>query len=152
MGHLHELNAEECVRLLRLGVAGRVALSTPDGPHIIPVNYAVADGAVVFRTTPYSVLGTYGPSSLLAFEVDHMDYEYHQGWSVVARGRGQAVVDPVVIRELTRGSDPRPWAHGTRSLLIELRWTELTGRRVGSFIGEEHDVPAGLGGSGGPRC
>jgi nitroimidazol reductase NimA-like FMN-containing flavoprotein (pyridoxamine 5'-phosphate oxidase superfamily) len=31
---------------------GRLALTDPDGPVIFPVNYAVDEGAVVFRTDP----------------------------------------------------------------------------------------------------
>ena len=63
----HDLSRDDCSRLLRAGVAGRVALGTPDGPHIIPVNYAVDAGehgnereSVLVRTTAYSLLGTYG--------------------------------------------------------------------------------------------
>ncbi|MGH3329985.1 MAG: pyridoxamine 5'-phosphate oxidase family protein, partial [Nocardioidaceae bacterium] len=89
-----ELTVEECVGLLRSGVIGRVALSTPMGPRIVPVNYAVYEDTVVFRTTPYSELGTYGWNTDLAFEIDHLDYEKHQGWSVVAIGRAELVEDP----------------------------------------------------------
>ena len=52
----HELDQEECNRLLRSGVVGRIAIVTPTGPYIVPVNYSVVDDMVVVRTTPYSVL------------------------------------------------------------------------------------------------
>src|SRR4051812_20203936 len=55
-----ELTVDECVDLLNGGVFGRVALSTPVGPRIVPVNYAMYGDDIVFRTTPYSELGTYG--------------------------------------------------------------------------------------------
>ena len=84
-----ELSSQECEDLLRAGVAGRIAVSTPGGPHIIPVNYSVVDGAIVVRTSPYSLLGTHGRNTVLAFEVDHFDHEQQHGWSVVARGRGR---------------------------------------------------------------
>ena len=89
-----DLTTQECERLLRAGVVGRVALSTPDGPHIVPVNYSVHDDTVVLRTSSYSVLGTYGRNAMLAFEIDHIDHDRHLGWSVVARGRSWAEVDP----------------------------------------------------------
>ena len=72
-------------------MVGRVAISTPTGPHIVPVNYAVVDEAIIVRTSPYSLLGTYGRDTMVAFEVDGFDHELERGWSVQARGRVEAV-------------------------------------------------------------
>ena len=93
MAETRELNAGECQALLRSGVAGRVAVSTPTGPHIVPVNYTVVENSIVFRTAPYSLLGTYGRESTLAFEIDGFDEVNERGWSVQARGRVEAVTD-----------------------------------------------------------
>ncbi|MGJ0558331.1 pyridoxamine 5'-phosphate oxidase family protein [Methylocystis sp.] len=127
-----ELGTDECALLLRSGVVGRIALSTPTGPHIVPVNYSVVDDAIVFRTTPYSVLGTHGRNALLAFEIDHFDYEYWTGWSVMARGRAEAVHDATELERIKQVWQPRPWASGQRNLYFALHWTELTGRRLGA--------------------
>lgn len=135
-----ELAPDECLRLLKSGVFGRVALMTPDGPHIVPVNYAVIDDAIVFRTTPYSVIGTYGRNTLMSFEVDHVDYEYATGWSVVARGRGDAITDARKLDDIAAAWRPKPWAAGTRNLILSIRWNELTGRRLGP-IDWYKDVP-----------
>lgn len=127
-----ELSVSECEILLRAGVAGRVALATPTGPHILPVNYSVIDGDVVLRTSPYSVLGTYGRDTMLAFEVDQFDYQRQRGWSVVARGRAEAVHDPAEVERIRRIREPRPWISGNRALFLRLHWTELTGRQLGA--------------------
>jgi nitroimidazol reductase NimA-like FMN-containing flavoprotein (pyridoxamine 5'-phosphate oxidase superfamily) len=126
-----ELTIEECLSLLSGGVVGRVALSTPVGPRIVPVNYAMYDDAIVFRTAPYSELGTYGWNNDVAFEVDHIDYERHQGWSVVVLGRAELVEDPRELREIKQQWDPRPWAGGQRNLYLKLVWRDVTGRRLG---------------------
>ncbi|MES2712231.1 MAG: PQQ-dependent sugar dehydrogenase, partial [Pseudomonadota bacterium] len=47
-----------------------VAFSTPAGPHMVPVNYTVVDDAIVVRTSPYSLLGTHGRNTVVAFGVD----------------------------------------------------------------------------------
>ena len=47
----HDLSREDCARLLVSGIAGRVAVGTPTGPHIIPVNYAVDGESILVRTT-----------------------------------------------------------------------------------------------------
>lgn len=127
-----DLSHDECLRLLRGGVGGRMAICTPTGPHIVPVNYAVLDDAIVIRTSPYSVLGTYGRDTTLAFEVDWFDHERQRGWSVVARGRGDVVTDAGELEHIRETREPRPWAGGGRNLYLRLRWTELTGRRLGA--------------------
>jgi hypothetical protein len=127
-----ELTRQECERLLRGGVVGRAAVSTPTGPHIVPVNYSVVDDAIVFRTSPYSVLGTHGRNAQIAFEVDCLDYENYSGWSVVAHGRGDAVTDPDELAQIREQWPARPWADGHRHLHLRIRWTELTGRGLGN--------------------
>ncbi|MEP6816524.1 MAG: pyridoxamine 5'-phosphate oxidase family protein [Marmoricola sp.] len=136
-----ELGTEECGELLRSGVAGRVAVSTPTGPHIIPINYSVVDDALIFRTSPYSLLGTFARNSLLAFETDHVDYENQHGWSVVARGRCQSIDDPQEIDRIRAVWPPQPWAAGSRNLFLRLAWTEISGRRLGLHWNPLDDLP-----------
>lgn len=131
MNESFDLSTTECEELLRAGLVGRVAACTPNGPHIIPVNYSVVDDAIVLRTTPYSLLGSQASGTVLALEVDQFDYEYHRGWSVVARGRAKAVVDAAELEHIRETWNPAAWAAGGRTLYLRLRWTELTGRRLG---------------------
>lgn len=52
---LRDLGPDECRALLSTHGLGRVAVSTADGPAVIPVNYEVVDDAIVFepgRTRP----------------------------------------------------------------------------------------------------
>ena len=136
-----ELTVEECLELLKGGLIGRVAMCTPTGPRIVPLNYAMYDGSIVVRTTPYSELGTYGWNTDLAFEIDHLDYEKHQGWSVVAIGRAELIEDPDELHEVRTGWDPTPWAGGRRHLYIKLRWRDLTGRRIGDDWSRDTMMP-----------
>ena len=126
------LAPQECRELLAGGVVGRVAMATPVGPRIVPVNYAVHDESIVFRTAPYSELSTYGWNTDLAFEVDHLDFETHLGWSVVAVGRAHVIDDPDEVQRIRAQWDPRPWAPGSRNLYVKLAWRELSGVRLGN--------------------
>jgi uncharacterized protein len=141
MSELAVLSEEKCRELLRAGVIGRIALCSPQGPQIFPVNYAVHEDAVVFRTTPYSVLGTSAWQTRLAFEVDHMDYERHAGWSVVACGPGSRLDPGPALDEIVHEWNPRPWVSGTRPLYVRLRWDSLTGRRVGEGWTHDNELP-----------
>jgi nitroimidazol reductase NimA-like FMN-containing flavoprotein (pyridoxamine 5'-phosphate oxidase superfamily) len=145
MAETRELSAQDCEALLRSGVAGRVALSTPTGPHIIPVNYSVVDDAIIIRTSPYSVLGTYGRDTTFAFEIDGFDRVHERGWSVQARGRVETVTDRLELDRIREVAEQHPWAGGTRSLHLRLRWTELSGRQLGEHWDPLRDLPAGTG-------
>ena len=128
-----ELTQAECQSLLRSGVVGRLALSTPGGPHVIPINYSVVDDAIIVRTSPYSLLGTYGRGTTIAFEIDQFDHEYQRGWSVVARGRAEFVTEQDELDHIRSVWQPRPWAAGSREMYVRLRWDELSGRRLGAY-------------------
>lgn len=130
-----ELDAEDCRALLARGVVGRLAFWAYDGPRIHPVNYAVVGDAVVVRTTPTSGLARLAreqPGATVAFEVDGIDHADQHGWSVQARGPLAEVTDPDELAEVERTRPPRTWAPGERTVLVRLRWTELTGRQLGT--------------------
>jgi nitroimidazol reductase NimA-like FMN-containing flavoprotein (pyridoxamine 5'-phosphate oxidase superfamily) len=141
MNEPYDLSTEECRKLLSAGLVGRVAVCTPVGPHIVPANYTVVDESVVIRTSPYSVLGSHSRGSILAVEVDAFDYERQRGWSVVARGRAEAVTDAEELGHIRSVWEPRPWASGQRNLYLRVRWSELTGRRLGAGWDPTRDLP-----------
>src|ERR1700712_4088821 len=116
------LGTAECRDLLASGVVGRVAMATPVGPRIVPVSYSLHGDAIVFRTSPYSELSTYGWDTELAFEIDDLDYGTNQGWSVLAVGRARVVRDPDEVQRIRREWEPRPWAPGMRNLYVALAW------------------------------
>jgi uncharacterized protein len=131
MAEVRELSYAECRTLLMREQTGRVAVSTPDGPHIVPINYSIVDESIVFRTTPFSILATYGRNAKLAFEIDSFRDSRRIGWSVVARGRAGAVLEPEELAHIRKVWPPEPWADGPRQLHFRLTWAELTGRSLG---------------------
>ena len=136
-----ELPYAACRELLGGGVFGRVAVCTPAGPRILPVNYSVVDESVVFRTSDDGVVATHGWDSAIAFEVDHVDYADHKGWSVVATGRAERVENEDELAHIRRTWEPRPWAGGSRPLYVRLPWDELTGRRLGRGWTHASEMP-----------
>jgi nitroimidazol reductase NimA-like FMN-containing flavoprotein (pyridoxamine 5'-phosphate oxidase superfamily) len=140
-GEPFELSSEECRQLLSAGLVGRVAVCTPVGPHIVPVNYTVVDDSAIVRTTPYSVLGSQARGSILALEVDQFDYERRHGWSVVARGRADVITELGELEEIKTQWQPHAWAAGSRNLFLRVRWNELTGRRLGAGWNPVDELP-----------
>ncbi|MEU9546251.1 MULTISPECIES: pyridoxamine 5'-phosphate oxidase family protein [Streptomyces] len=126
---LRDLSPDECRARLSTHGLGRVAVSTPGGPAVVPVNYEVVDDAIVFRTAPNSAPAA-AVGTDVAFEVDHVDEAMSQGWSVLAVGPARAVTEPEAVRRLADHAHSKPWAGGERELWVSIRPTQLTGRRI----------------------
>jgi nitroimidazol reductase NimA-like FMN-containing flavoprotein (pyridoxamine 5'-phosphate oxidase superfamily) len=141
MSEVSVLSSAKCEELLRAAIVGRVAYNTDEGPQIVPVNYTTVGPAIVFRTGPETQLGRHAVGSPLAFEIDHVDYDDHKGWSVVAVGIGELVENTASLRDATPFWNPKPWADGPRMRYLRLPWTRLTGRRLGSGWTRENELP-----------
>lgn len=124
-----ELTESECLQVLARHTVGRIALCTPQGPRVFPVNYVVDDDSLVIRTSPYGTIAREGGRNAeVAFEVDHVDDETRSGWSVLLVGRAEVVDDPHELLSLAR--NPQPWAGGSRGLYLRLRWRLISGRSL----------------------
>jgi uncharacterized protein len=125
---LEEISKQQCLELLASKKVGRVAFCTTSGPVVLPVNYTVHDGTVLFRTSSYSSLAGHLRDSPAAFEVDEVDDDTQSGWSVLLQGHASFVEFPDLPPD--RLDRPEPWADGSRMLHIRLTPRELTGRRL----------------------
>lgn len=125
-----EMSSGECRERIAKGGVGRLAMCTRDGPQVFPVSFVVADGDIVFRTSPYTSLGAHIDGSAVAFEIDEFDLDDDRGWSVVVHGEATAVTDVDELMELRR-SGPQPMASGARSLVVRVHPHRFTGRLVG---------------------
>jgi uncharacterized protein len=126
---LQALSPQECERLLARTTVGRVGISMRALPVVLPVNYAMLDGDVVIRTGEGTKLDAALAGAVVAFEVDHVDPIYHEGWSVLLQGRAAEIADPHDI-ERARALPLRPWAPGTRDRYIRIPAEVISGRRI----------------------
>ena len=129
-----ELSSEDCQRLLRAGTAGRVAVSSPEGPHIVPVNYAVSAtrSSSAPRRTACSAL-TRATACWPSRSTSSTTTGSTAGaWSRAVAARSSTTRSSSTLR--TRDA-PRAWASGARDLYLRLPLTELTGRKLGAGMG-----------------
>jgi len=124
-----ELADEEYRKPLGERHLGRLALVDADGPVILPVNYTLDEGSVVFRTDPGSKLDAAAAGATVAFEVDAADERDRTGWSVVVRGQAGEVSEPADLERL-RTLPLYPWAPGAKARYVCIRPTSVTGRRI----------------------
>jgi nitroimidazol reductase NimA-like FMN-containing flavoprotein (pyridoxamine 5'-phosphate oxidase superfamily) len=127
-----DLTLAECQTLLESRDIGRIGWNAGHGPQILPVSYACVGELIVFRTSPFGVLSELVRPTQVVFEVDDLDATQHTGWSVIARGRGQAVASPALLTHLWTVDGAEPWAGGVRNVFIGITVERLTGRSFGS--------------------
>ena len=122
---VEELSLEECWQLLELEEFGRLAYRLVDEVHLVPINYVVDAGALLFRTASGNKLLAAALHSDVAFEIDWRDD--HAAWSVVVRGQlhrlGEAEAHRVDALPL------RHWMPTLKYDVVELLPASVTGRR-----------------------
>lgn len=128
---LEVLDRDECLELLAAGAGGvgRVAIVEGLHPVIMPVNYAMDGDRVAFRTSAGTKLDAALRDALVSFEIDHLDDDNRIGWSVVVRGRSEAVTDERV-RERLETLGVRPWSDVEKSNWVTIAAETVTGRRI----------------------
>ncbi|AGK75410.1 helix-turn-helix domain-containing protein [Streptomyces microflavus] len=124
-----ELGDTECWTLLGDHGVGRVALTHDDGPVVLPVNYQVLDGEVMFSTGDRSPLARAADTEI-AFETDHIDDAFSKGWSVLLVGTVRVVEDEDEARRLRETAYSTPWAGEGRERVMVLAPRRVTGRRI----------------------
>jgi uncharacterized protein len=126
---LRSLETDACMRLVGERGIGRFVFRSERGPVAFPVNYAVADGDLFFRTSPESGLAAEVPDAPVSFEVDHWNESTRSGWSVLITGRVQRVGEDAEPELWSDG--PTPWPAGDHSVLLHLIPLQVSGRALG---------------------
>jgi nitroimidazol reductase NimA-like FMN-containing flavoprotein (pyridoxamine 5'-phosphate oxidase superfamily) len=132
---LQDLDEAECLRLISPGGIGRIAFSGRYGPTVLPVNYRLYQGTVVFRTAHDSPTdedlrtGIANAEYKVAFEIDDFDSEARVGWSVLIQGSAHHV-DSEDERASVSQAGVEPWPGGDRELFLRVIPGRITGRRI----------------------
>jgi nitroimidazol reductase NimA-like FMN-containing flavoprotein (pyridoxamine 5'-phosphate oxidase superfamily) len=129
------LDEAECLRLASLGGVGRIGYTSRFGPTVVPVNYALYEGTIVFRTGQHSPMGEdlrtgiEHAESKVAFEIDELSPATREGWSILIQGAAHPV-DSEAERASVMRSGVEPWAGGEKELFVRVVPTRITGRRI----------------------
>lgn len=132
---IEEIGAEECLRLISPGGVGRIGYTSVGGVQAIrPVNYRLIDGKIVFRIIEHGALdedlrtGIDGAEYRVAFEIDELDPERQEGWSVLVQGPAHHLTDA----ECSAYGDAGlvSWAGDDREMYVRITPSRVTGRRV----------------------
>ena len=123
------LDESTCWRLMSRSGFGRLGFMHGDELMVLPLNAAVSENRVVFRTTDDSMFARAGNGTKVVFEVDQTDRVAESGWSVLLRGRLWDVTgrpETATWHEISVHS----WAQGPRDRWMAIEPTAVSGRRV----------------------
>jgi nitroimidazol reductase NimA-like FMN-containing flavoprotein (pyridoxamine 5'-phosphate oxidase superfamily) len=123
-----ELPVDACWELLRQSPVGRLAVVVAGHPDIFPINYVVDHGSVVIRTAAGTKLaGSKGRQ--VAFEADGYDLSDGTAWSVVLKGKAEAILE--VSEAISAMSLALlPWQEGNKPWFLRIVPASVTGRRL----------------------
>lgn len=128
------LSRGQCLRLLRRTRVGRVVVTIDGVPAAFPVNFALLDDDIVFRTGPGTKLSAALDGATVGFEVDRIDPVFESGWSVLIQGPSAVMTDDDELLKARR-LHLRTWAPGQRPHFVRIRSESVSGRR---FLSPAH--------------
>jgi nitroimidazol reductase NimA-like FMN-containing flavoprotein (pyridoxamine 5'-phosphate oxidase superfamily) len=132
---METLDEAECLRLVSLGMIGRLAFVGRYDLTVLPVNYRLVDGTILFRTAQDSLTGEDLRTGIahaeyrVAFEVDQFDEAAREGWSVLIQGPAHHL-DSEEEQAAAAGAGVEPWPSGEKDHFIRITPARVTGRRV----------------------
>jgi nitroimidazol reductase NimA-like FMN-containing flavoprotein (pyridoxamine 5'-phosphate oxidase superfamily) len=126
---LEAIDRDECLRLLEGRHLGRIGVVISDQPLVFPVNYALHQNAIVFRTESGNKLrGAIGHK--VAFEIDDPGGPDDDAWSVLVVGTAELVESASERDQLTK-LELGPWGPGQLGAhWVRIRTGAVTGRRI----------------------
>ncbi|MCV7279961.1 pyridoxamine 5'-phosphate oxidase family protein [Mycolicibacterium flavescens] len=120
------LPASECWDLLAGVALGRLVTSVDGHPEIFPVNFAVQNRTVLFRTAEGTKLVSAMINNDVLFEAD--DHNVAEGWSVIVKGRAGTLRTDDEIAEAER-AQLLPWTGTVKQHYVRIKPVSVTGRR-----------------------
>ncbi|MFA1547906.1 pyridoxamine 5'-phosphate oxidase family protein [Actinomadura chokoriensis] len=127
---LEPLDPAACLDLLQGVPVGRIAWAEADGTvTVLPVNFVLDDGALVFATAPGAKLDAVREGRTLTFEADDFEPALRTAWSVLLTGPAEVVADPAEIERL-RGLSLAPWIRSAGAFFVRLTPRGISGRRI----------------------
>ncbi len=123
------IDERRCHALLGQAHLGRLGFTSRSLPVILPVNYTLDDGQIVFRSESGSILSAAIARDVACLEVDDHDDFDHTGWSVLATGRLGEIEDATRLDRLHLLPLPA-WRPMSRPHYLQLSVDLISGRRL----------------------
>lgn len=120
------LSVSESWDLLARVALGRFVTSVAGEPEIFPVNFAVQNRTVLFRTAEGTKLVSAVTNSRVLFEAD--DHNPAEGWSVIVKGAARVLRIDEEIQQAEQ-APLLPWTTWLKPNYVRILPVSITGRR-----------------------
>jgi len=97
---MKQLSRAQCMELVGSVPVGRVGTTSGALPVVLPVNFTLLDGNVIFRTVPGTKLDAAVTGMVVAFECDCYETNGLSGWSVLMQGIASEISDRSLLERL----------------------------------------------------
>ncbi|MEW5808793.1 MAG: pyridoxamine 5'-phosphate oxidase family protein [Actinomycetota bacterium] len=134
------LPESDCWKNLSSVSLGRLVTSVDGNPAIFPVNFAVQNRSILFRTAEGTKLVSAAINSTVLFEAD--DHTVADGWSVIVKGTARSLRSDEEIAE-AEAAQLLPWTSTAKSHYVRIRPLSVTGRHFlfGAEPGRDPEHP-----------
>ncbi len=129
------LDEAECLSLIAGGGVGRIGYTSRFGQAVVPVNYHLFKRTIVFRTGLHSSMvedlrtGIADAEFNVAFEIDEIQPDTQEGWSVLVQGPAHFVDSQEELAPIAE-LGVRPWSGGSKEQFMRIIPIHITGRRI----------------------
>ena len=120
------LSVSECWDLLSTVSLGRLVTSADGHAEIFPLNFAVQNKTVLFRSASGTKLVSAAINNQVLFEAD--DHDEAGGWSVIMKGTARSLRSDEDRAEADE-AQLRPWIATEKSHYVRVLPLSITGRR-----------------------
>lgn len=127
-GTMEVLDAQQCWELLASVEVGRLAVAVSGDVDIFPLNFAIDDGTIMFRSAAGTKLVEVVLAGRVAFEVDGYEPAHGRAWSVVVKGTAELLdrfSDIYKVEDLPLF----PWNASPKERFVRIVPDKLSGRR-----------------------
>jgi len=114
---------------------GRLITDVDGQPEVFPVNFAVQERTILFRTAEGTKLVSAAINDRVLFEVDQ--YDLNAGWSVIVKGSARLVRNSEDLDAASQAG-LRSWTATTKQHFVRIRPLSVTGRRFAFDVAPAH--------------
>ncbi len=127
---IEELGRDECLTRMATQRLGRLGVVVDGVPLVLPMQFVMDGETVVFQTNQGAKV-LYAPLASVSFEVDHVDWEKGEGWSVLLQGYGADITSALDEQsEELRSLSINSWAPPPADRWLKIIPRKITGRLV----------------------
>jgi uncharacterized protein len=123
------LGQAECTALLGKASHGHLGISVGAMPMVLPVFYRLFEGHVVYRPTYGPEISSATTNAVVAFQVDALDPESGEGWTVVVQGIA-AEATAYLAEQMLATTPANGRANEANHRLVALPIERITGYRI----------------------